>query len=57
MVKNPSAIQETWVGSLVQEDPLEKEMVIHSNILAWEIPLTVEPDGLSSMGLHRVGHD
>ena len=40
-----------------QEDPLEKEMAIHSSILAWRIPWTEEPDGLQSMGLHRVGHD
>ena len=36
---------------------LEKEMAIHSGVLAWRIPGTVEPAGLSSMGLHRVGHD
>ena len=38
MVKNPPAMQETWVWSLGQEDPLEKGMATHSNILAWEIP-------------------
>ena len=38
VVKNPPAIQETWVWSLGQEDPLEKEMVTHTSILAWEIP-------------------
>ena len=38
MVKNPPAIQETWVQSLSQEDPLEKEMATHSSILAWKIP-------------------
>ena len=37
-VKNPPAIQETWVQSLSQEDPLEKEMATHSSILAWKIP-------------------
>ena len=42
MAKNPSAMQETWVGSLRQEDPLAKEMATHSSILAWEIPLTEE---------------
>ena len=42
--------QETQVQSLGQEDPLEKEMAIHSNILAWEIPWTEEPGGLQSMG-------
>ena len=39
-------MQETWVGSLGQEDPLEEEMATHSSILAWEIPWTGEPDGL-----------
>ena len=42
MVKNPPAMQETWVRSLDQEDPLEKEMATHSNILAWESPWTEE---------------
>ena len=36
---------------------MEKEMATHSSILAWRIPGTEEPDGLSSMGSHRVGHD
>ena len=36
---------------------LEKEMATHSSVLAWRIPRTAEPGGLSSMGLHRVGHD
>ena len=57
MVKNLPAMQETRVQSLGQEDPLEKEMVIHSSILAWRIPWTEEPGGLQSMGSHRVGHD
>ena len=39
-------IQETWVQSLGQEDPLEKKMATHSNILAWEIPWAEEPGGL-----------
>ena len=43
-------IQETWVRSLSQEDPLEKEMTTHSSFLAWEIPGTEEPSGLQSMG-------
>ena len=43
IVKNPSAKQETWVQSLVQEDTLEKEMATHSNILTWEIPWTEDP--------------
>ena len=47
-------MQETWVQSLGQEDPLEKEMATHSSILAWEIPWTEKPGGLQSMGLHRV---
>ena len=57
MVKNPPAMQETWVRSLGQENPLEKEMVTHSSIVAWEIPWTDRPDRLYSMGLQRVGHD
>ena len=44
MVKNPPAMQEIWVQSLRQEDPLEKGMATHSNILAREIPWTEEPD-------------
>ena len=43
-------MQETQVWSLGQEDPLEKEMATHSNILAWEIPWTEEPGGLQSVG-------
>ena len=50
-------MQETWVRSLGQEDPLEKEMATHSSILAWKIPRTEEPDGLQSVGLQRVGQD
>ena len=53
VVKNLSAVhemQETWVQSLDWEDPLGKEMATHSNILAWEIPWTEEPEGLQSMG-------
>ena len=57
MVKNPPAMQETWVWSLDQEDPLEKQMATHSSILAWEIPQTEEPGRLQFMGLQRVGHD
>ena len=57
VIKNPSAIQETWVQSLGQEDCLEKEMATHSCILAWEIPRMEEPGGLQSMGLQRVRHD
>ena len=57
LVKNPPAVQETWVRSLGWEDPLKKEMATHSSILAWRIPWTVEPGRLESMGLQRVGHD
>ena len=46
VVKNQPAMQETQVGSLGQADSLEKEMAIHSSILAWEIPWTEEPGGL-----------
>ena len=51
MVKNLPATQETWVQSLGWEDPLEKGMATHSNLLAWRIPRTEEPGGLQSMGL------
>ena len=50
-------MQETWVQFLGWEDPLEKEMAIHSSILAWKIPWTEEPGGLQSMGSQRVRHD
>ena len=46
VVKNPPAMQETWVQSLGREDPLEKKMATHSSILAWEIPWTEESGGL-----------
>ena len=55
--KNPPAMQKAWVRLLGREDPLEKEMVTLSSILAWRIPWTEEPDGLQSMGLQRVGYD
>ena len=55
--KRLSAMQETRVWSLGREDPLEKEMAIHSSTLAWKIPWTEEPDRLQSMGSQRVGHD
>ena len=57
MVKNPPAMQKTWVQSPGREDPLEKGMATYSSILAWEIPWTEESGGLLSMGLQRVGHD
>ena len=57
VVKNLPAMQETWVQSLGQEEPLEKETATRSSILAWKIPWTEELGGLQSMGLQRVGHD
>ena len=57
MVKNLSAIQETQVQPLGQEDPLEKGMATHSSILAWRIPWTEEPGQLQSMMLQRVRHN
>ena len=56
MVKNLPAMWETWVQSLGQEDPLEKELATHSSILVWRISWTVEPGRLESMGSQRVGH-
>jgi len=50
-------MQETWVWSVGQEDPLEKEMATHSSTLAWKIPWTEKPGRLQSMGSQRVGHD
>ena len=52
-VKNLPAMQETWVQSLGQEDPLEKEIATHSSILAWRILWTEEPSRLQSMGLQE----
>ena len=52
LVKNPPAIQDTWVRPLGWVDPLEKGKAIHSSILAWRIPRTIQP-----MGLQRVGHN
>ena len=57
MVKHLSTMQETWVQSLGWEDPLEKEMAVHSGTIAWKIPWTEETGSLQSMGLQRVGHD
>ena len=56
-VKNLPAMQEAWVRSLGQEDPLEEGMATHSSILAWRTPWTEEPGGLQSIGLQRVRHD
>ena len=50
-------MRETWLQSLGQEDPLEREMAIHSSILAWEILWTEEPGWLQSMGSPKFGHD
>ena len=57
MVKNLPAMWETWVRPLGREDPLEKRMTTHSNILAWRIPWAEEPGRLLFMGLQRVRHD
>ena len=59
MIKNPPAMQETWVQSLgrVRKIPLEKGMATHSNILAWEIPWAEAPGGLQPMGVTKVRHD
>ena len=54
MAKNLPAKQETWVQSLDQEDPLEKEVATHSSILAWEIPWTEGPGRLWFMGLQKL---
>ena len=56
-VKRLPAMQETRLGFLGREDPLEKEMAIHSSTLAWKIPWTEEPGRLQSMGSQRVGHN
>ena len=57
MIKSLPAMQETWVLSLGQEDPLEKGMATYSSILVWRIPWTEETGGLQSMGSQRVRHD
>ena len=57
VVKNLPAKQETWAQSLVQEDPLDKEMPTHSSIFAWENPWTEEPGGLQSKGPQKVRHN
>ena len=54
MVKRLPTVQETWVQSLGQEDPLEKEIATHSSTLAWKIPWMEVPGRLQSMGLQRV---
>ena len=57
MVKNLPSIQETWVPSLCQEDPLEKRISTHSSILAWEIPRTEKTGELPSVGSQSIRHD
>ena len=57
LVKNLPAMREMWVLLLGWEDPLEKEMAIHSSVLTWEILWTEEPGGLQSMGPQIVGKD
>ena len=56
-VKNLLAMRETQVQSLGWDDPLEKEMITHSSVLAWRVSQTEEPGGLQSMELQRVGQD
>ena len=56
-VKRLSTMRETRVRALGWEDPLEKEMAIHSSIIAWKIPWTDKPGRLQSVGSQRVGHD
>ena len=55
-VKRLPTVQETWVRTLGQEDPLEKEMATHSSTLAWKIPWMEERGKLQSMGSQRVRH-
>ena len=57
LVKNPTAMQETWVWSLGWEDPLEEDKATHSSILAWRISWTEDPGGLQSLGPQRVRHN
>ena len=56
-VKDPTAVEESWVCSLGQEDPLEKGMATHFSVIAWRIPWTEESGRLQSMVLQRVGHN
>ena len=53
VVKHPAAKQDTWISSLDQEDPLEKEMATHLSILAWEIPWTEESGGALVHGVAK----
>ena len=56
-VKRLSTMQETWIRALGWEDPVKKEMAIHSSTVAWEISWTEQPGMLQSMGWQRVGQD
>ena len=56
-VKNPPAMQETWICSLGGEDPLEEDMATHTSILAWRIPWTEETGGIQSIASQRVTHN
>ena len=56
IVKNLPAMQETWIRTLAEEDPLVKEMATHSSNLAWSNPWKVEPGRLQFMGSQTVGH-
>ena len=56
-VKNPPAMQDTWVQSLGWEDPLEKGKATHSSTPAWRTPWAEVPGGLQSVGSQRAGHD
>ena len=57
MVKNLTAVRETWIQSVGWEDPLEEDMATHSSILAWRIPWMEEPGRLQSIWSQRVGHN
>ena len=57
MVKNLLAMQETWVRSMGQEDPLEEGMATHSSILVWRISWTEEPGRLPSTGLPKLSDE
>ena len=54
VIKNPSAMQDTWVRFLGGDDSVEKERATHSSILAWEISWTEEPGGLQCMGCKKL---
>ena len=56
-LKRLPAMQKTWVRSLGQEDPLQKETATHSSTLAWKIPSMEEPGRVQSTGSKRAVHD